>query len=556
MSMIVSRRAALQAAFAAGAAGLLRPVASVADAVKTSRFTNDPFALLGVASGDPRPDGVVLWTRLARDLADAETWGLGDKAYTIGWEVRDAETAGRPVVRQGSAQALKDRGYAVHVEVDGLTPRRRYEYRFFAGDYGASGRTLTAPAAHDDVDKLRFAFCSCAEFENERFYAYDLMARDEPDFTVHLGDYIYEVTSHKSKKPGDSVRLIRFDGDQPITTLAQYRRRYAEYKSDPDGWLKKVHAAAPMIVTWDDHEVANDYAGTRPEFRDEKGFVQRRAAAYRAYFENMPLRPSALGQVAADGGRRIYRQLGFGKLMRLYMMDTRQYRSPQPCPWGSKHGGRLVTELDCPDISADGRHMIGPAQLGWLQRGLEGAGERWNILAQGVPFAIIDARKERRGMAYAIGSNRELPALWTDSWSGYLADHQRVVELMARMQRKNPVVISGDIHNHFVNRVYRDWRNPRSGEVVAPEFICTAISSLGHDLSDLVNENRDRDGKPGPVVYYDGKHNGYVLVELTREALEATMVAVVDKDPAAGTCRADRSARYRVDAGDPEPHKI
>jgi alkaline phosphatase D len=551
----MDRRALVRHALAVAAAGLA-PVRAVAEPQSRPRLHADPFAMLGVASGDPWPTGVVLWTRLALDLSDPDSWGLGERSYAVDWEVLDADAPGRGAVRSGRTSALRGRGYAVHVEVDGLQPGRSYRYRFRTGDYSVEGTTRTAPAVGQPLDRLRFAFASCAEYENERYYAYDLMAADAPDFVVHLGDYIYNGSYSRFWPPGTAARRLAYDTDAPVATLAQYRRRYAEYRAEEDGFLRRLHSVTPFIVTWDDHEFANDYAAEQSELRDEnkERFVARRAAAYRAYFENLPLRLSSLSPLPR-GGRRLHRDFAFGDLLRLFVLDTRQYRSPQPCPWGARFGGRLVSEHDCPDISSPRRTMLGAGQERWLSAGLSQAKERWSVLASGVPFAVLDGQRERRAMAGAIGSDRNRPHVWTDSWSGYLGARQRLVDLIASHRQKNPIVISGDIHNHFVNNIFADWTRPGTTPLVATEFTTTAISSRVRDLGELAAANAASDGKPGTVVWHEGKSHGYVLCDVTRDAFEATMVTVKDKNPIARTARADKSVRFTIAAGDPRARR-
>ncbi len=312
-----SRRALLGSALALAAAGLTAPYCGPVAA--SARLPKSPFTL-GVASGDPTPDGIVLWTRLALDLEDGARWGLSEEAYRLGWEVRDLEASGTPVVRSGTAIAARRNAYAVHVEVTGLRPGRAYGYRFTLDDHGEDGLTRTAPAPGDMPESLRFAFCSCAEYENAFHYAYRFMANAKPQFILHLGDYIYEQTydeyyvrdggrGAKPKPQGPAVaqreeciegpspdrkRKLKYDRVGKLRALAQYRRRYGEYKLDED--LKFAHKQCPFIVTWDDHEVDNDYAGTHSAVLDEENFTQRRMHAYRAYFENLPIRLSALPQ--------------------------------------------------------------------------------------------------------------------------------------------------------------------------------------------------------------------------------------------------------------------
>ena len=227
----VTRRELMHGAFATAAAGMLAPIR--ASAATGASLRSDPFQLLGVASGDPLPDGVVLWCRLALDLEDGKRWGLSDDAYRVEWEIRDTERSGQPVAASGTAIASADRGYAVHVEATGLKPATRYAYRFTLGDFSAEGQTLTAPAAGTTPDKLRFAFCSCAEYEFAFPHAYELMARDEPDFIVHLGDYIYEATYDQ---------FYRFDAPAPARrpgcdnlSEGQKRARFLKYDRTAKG---------------------------------------------------------------------------------------------------------------------------------------------------------------------------------------------------------------------------------------------------------------------------------------------------------------------------------
>ncbi|MFM9940264.1 MAG: alkaline phosphatase D family protein [Hyphomicrobiaceae bacterium] len=503
----------------------------------------DPFAMLGVASGDPTATGVVLWCRLALDLADTERWGLGANAYRVTWEVRPADKPNAPPLRAGSAIAAREKGYAVHVEVTGLAPAQSYAFRFRLGAFEASGLTRTAPRPDVMTDKLRFAACSCAEFEYELYYVYDKIADEKPDFIVHLGDYIYEETYDRFFKPDKDPRSrrLRFDRDAPLTTLAQYRRRYAEHKSDP--MLQRAHAAAPWIVTWDDHEVANDYAGGNSADRDETGFLARRIAAYRAYFENMPIRLSTLP--VREGRRQLYRHLSFGRLLGLSMLDERQYRDPQACRFDNLPGGKNVGLTDCPQLTSN-RTILGTAQERWFEGVLTRSPARWSIIAQGVMFSHLETRRDPR-----LKGQRTDPHMWSDTWSGYLPARQRMIDLLARHKQKNPVLLSGDIHSHFVNRVFRDWKQPGI-DPVATEFVCASVSSFVRDLTPIVSD----DANKNVVAFYDNASHGYIMCEVTPSAFEATMVRITDKDRATKTAKADRSVRFRVETGKPEPVRV
>lgn len=538
----ITRRGLMQRAFMTAAAGMLVPSPSGAQP-GPAKVAADPFKLLGVASGDPWATGVVLWCRPALDLSDTDRWGLAADSYRVTWEVRAADQPkGRPV-RSGIAIATRAKGYAVHVEVGGLQPGRPYSYTFRLGEFEASGLTRTAPAAHVMTQKLRFCFGSCAEYEYELYYAYDQMAAEKPDFIVWLGDYIYEETYDRYFKPGapdPRARRLKFDRDQPLRTLAQYRRRYAEHKTDT--MLQRAHAAAPWIATWDDHEVANDYAGGNSAIADEKDFVARRIAAYRAFFENMPIRLSVLP--VREGRRQLYRNLNFGRLLNLSMLDERQYRDPQACRFDGKSGGKNIALADCPQLESN-RSILGTAQERWIAAQLGASQSRWSVLAQGVMLAHLETRNE------AKPKGRTDPHMWNDTWSGYLPARQRMIELAANHRAKNPIVLGGDIHSHFVNRVFRDWRKPGT-DLVMPEFVTAAVSSFVRDLTSIVSDEANKD----VVAFYDKSHHGYVSCEVTPEAFEATMVRIVDKDRTAGTCKTDRSARFRVENGNPEPKRV
>src|SRR5215213_4133218 len=286
--------------------------------------TASPFGL-GVASGYPTTTGVVLWTRLvgASSLAPSP----------VTWEVAGDESM-RTIVRRGEASAEPDWAHSVHVEAHGLEPDRWYWYRFTAGDAQSPiGRTRTAPVVATQPSRLRFDFASCQHFEQGYFNAYRHMVADEPDLMVFLGDYIYE--SHWGRD------LVRSHNAPEPYTLDDYRARYALYKSDPD--LQAAHAACPWIVTWDDHEVDNDYADDRPEDGMEKAqFLERRAAAYRAYYEHMPL-PARLRPQGPN--MRIYTDVGWGSLARFFVVDNRQYRSWQACPRPKRSGGSNVVDI-------------------------------------------------------------------------------------------------------------------------------------------------------------------------------------------------------------------
>ncbi|MGH8518645.1 MAG: alkaline phosphatase D family protein, partial [Panacagrimonas sp.] len=309
----LSRRDVLKITWALGAAVIVVP-AGVRRAAAQTIFTAYPFSL-GVASGDPLPDSVVLWTRLAPD--PLEGGGMPMAPMEVGWELA-RDRLFRTIEQRGSVVARPELGHSVHVDVKGLGPGRDYWYRFRAGgEISQVGRTKTAPAAGAAVDQLRFAVCGCSHYETGYFTAFRRIAEEGVDFVFHTGDYIYEYR----EDGGQNDRRIRQHHRNELYTIVDYRNRYAQYKSDDD--LRAAHRSAPFIVTWDDHEVENDYAGDT----DENGtpaemFALRRAAAYQAYYEHMPLRTSAF---PSGSHMRLFRRLQFGSLIDLSVLDTRQW---------------------------------------------------------------------------------------------------------------------------------------------------------------------------------------------------------------------------------------
>ncbi|MDQ3371910.1 MAG: alkaline phosphatase D family protein, partial [Actinomycetota bacterium] len=335
-------------------------------------FNEDPFSL-GVASGDPLPDGVVLWTRLAPEPLQADG-GMPSRKVPVRYEVARDEDF-RDVVRKGNTFATPELAHSVHVEVEGLDPAREYFYRFKTGpEESPVGRTLTAPAADADPAELSFAFVSCQNYPTGFFTAYRHIAEEDLALVVHLGDYIYE-----SDRQGTIGR-----GHVPaaeIFSLADYRRRYGQYKSDED--LRAAHARHPFVVTWDDHEVDNNYTDEIPgDDQDPQAFLQRRADAYQAYYEHQPLRLSAKPR---GPDMRLYRRLTYGRLAEFNVLDTRQYRSEAPCG-----GAKTASPEDCQERLDPSLTMTGVEQESWLLDGLERSGARWNVLAQQVFFAQRD----------------------------------------------------------------------------------------------------------------------------------------------------------------------
>lgn len=480
---MLERRRFLQALAAAGVSRALPGCAQV------PRFARDPFAL-GVASGYPHPGGMVLWTRLMGEI--------GPAPVPVRWEIA-ADEAMRTIVASGTAPAEPQWAHSLRVEVAGLQPERWYWYRFIAGDaVSPVGRTRTAPRLDATVGRLRFAFASCQQYEQGYFGAHRHIAADAPDLVAFLGDYIYESSWGK-----DHVR--RHTGGEPAT-LEEYRARYALYKSDPD--LQAAHAACPWIATWDDHEVDNDYADDRPEDgMPREQFLARRAAAYRAYFEHMPL-PARMQPQGPD--MRLYTQLGWGRLGRFFLLDDRQYRSWEACPRRGRSGGSNTVDVGkCRALSDPRRTILGYAQERWLEHALAESGARWNLLAQQTRMAQFDQKP---------GPGRRA---WTDGWDGYPVARRRLLEHLAAGRIANPVVLGGDVHLFNVSDLKPDFDDAAS-PVVASEFVGTSITSQAPSqerLNKLLPDNPH-------LKLLDSRFRGYVRAEVTAKSFSADLRAM------------------------------
>ena len=461
-------------------------------------FAAYPFSL-GIASGAPLPDGIVLWTRLAPDPLNGG--GLPPAAIEVRWEV--AHDAGfRDIVRHGRALAEPRYAHSVHVEVEGLAPARWYWYRFMAGDaVSAAGRTRTAPPGGATADRLRFAFASCQQYEQGYYAAHRHMAAENLDLVVFLGDYIYESS-------WGSRHVRKHEAPEPVT-LEQYRNRYARYKSDAD--LQRCHAAFPWLVTWDDHEVDNDYANDRSEDLDPN-FLVRRAAAYQAYWEHMPLRKQSL---PAGPRMRLYGRYDFGGLARFHVLDGRQYRDHQACPRFGRGGSNVVDDLNCPERLGTQRTLLGTEQENWLYAGLAASRARWNIIAQ----QLLMAQTVRKP-----GPERKF---WSDGWDGYPAARTRLLQAIAGQRPANPLVIGGDVHFNCVSDLRVDFDDTQS-PAVATEFCGTSISSQGQSqarLDALRAENPH-------VRFANGEKRGYVVMDLAERRCLAEL-RVIDSEKAA-----------------------
>jgi len=457
--------------------------------VAQPKFSGYPFSL-GVASGDPLPDSVVLWTRLAPNPLSGGA--IPQQNYPVQWQV-SADESMKQIVRRGKVLAIPELGHSVHVDVQGLKPGQWYWYQFRIGNELSSiGRTRTAPARGDRLNQFRFAFASCQDWQNGYYSAYKHMAEEDLDLVVHLGDYIYEY----GPRPGKP----RQHNSPEIVTLTDYRKRYALYKTDPN--LQAAHAAFPWIVTWDDHEVDNNYAGNHPEDDQSKqGFLERRANAYQAYYEHMPLRRSSLPKGA---NMQLYRRFTFGDLADFNVLDTRQYRTNQPCGDGRKPR--------CQEAFNPNATMTGKEQERWLFQGLAQSQARWNAIAQQTMLAD-----------YNFDPRPDMEVFNLDQWDGYVAARNRLLEFLDQRQPSNPIAITGDIHSSWVHDLKTDFSNPDS-RTVGTEFVGTSISSefparfIAPVTAALASNPHTK--------FFNGEFRGYVRCHLTRDRWQSDFRAV------------------------------
>lgn len=473
-------------------AGALTPIlaAGPADArTHALRLRRDPFTL-GVAAGDPEPDGFVIWTRLAVDpLAPDGLGGMPDRRIPVRWQVATDDRF-QNVVRRGTATTVRELGFAVHLEVDGLRPGREYWYRFSTGPYvSRSGRAVTAPRPDAMPAALAMSFVSCAQFEHGLFTAYRRLAEDRPDLVLHLGDYHYEYAANSYVAPGGNVR----DHDGPeTTTLESYRQRHAQYKTDPD--LQEAHAATAWAVVFDDHEIDNNWAADIPEKPLETpGFAERRKAAFQAYYENMPLRRTS---VPRGANMQLYRRLDWGRLATFHLLDTRQFRSDQGCGDGYK--------ADCPAAVDPARSITGGTQEEWLLDGFRRSQARWDVIGQQVFFAQRDS------------NGGPLKTVSMDAWDGYAASRDRITQGWVDADVRNPVVLTGDVHAHWASELKLDYDDPTTRSV-GTELVCSSITSGGNGADSAATAHPWLGWNPH--LKFQNNLRGYVNTTITAEEM-------------------------------------
>ncbi|MFF7646494.1 alkaline phosphatase D family protein [Streptomyces canus] len=494
-----------------------------------------PAFLHGVASGDPLPDGILLWTRVTPTAEAVPGSGLGPDTE-VGWVVA-RDKAFTTVVAKGSVTATAASDHTVKADVRGLAPATDYWFRFSAGGTDSpAARTRTAPAADAAVTNLRFGVVSCANWEAGYFSSYrHLAARGDLDAWLHLGDYIYEYGTGAYGTRDTVVR--QHAPTHEILTLADYRIRHGKYKTDPD--LQALHAVAPVVAIWDDHEFANDaWSGGAENHTEgaEGAWSARQAAAKQAYFEWMPVRPALAGTT--------YRRLRFGKLADLSLLDLRSFRSQQAAVGNGS--------VDDPD-----RTITGRAQLDWLKAGLKASDTTWRLVGNSVmisPFAIGSLSADLlRPLAELLGLPKEGLALNTDQWDGYTDDRRELLAHLRSNAIRNTVFLTGDIHMAWANDVPVDAGTYPLSASAATEFVVTSVSS--DNLDDILKVPEGTvTALAAPVIQVANRHvhwvdtdrHGYGVLDITADRAQMDYYVLSDKTKANATSSWARSYRTRT----------
>ncbi|MET9733592.1 alkaline phosphatase D family protein [Streptomyces sp. NPDC006458] len=524
------RRRSVVKAAAAGAV-----VAAPLTAAPPARATESaPAFLHGIASGDPLPDGILLWTRVTPAPEAVPGSGLGADT-TVSWVVA-TDRALTDVVSRGSTTATAATDHTVKADIRGLAPATDYFFRFSAGGTDSPvARTRTAPAADAAVANLRFGVVSCANWEAGHFAAYRHLAdRGDLDAWLHLGDYIYE---YGNGQYGTRDTVVRPHAPaHEILTLADYRVRHGRYKTDPD--LQALHTKAPVVAIWDDHEIANDaWSGGAENHTEgtEGAYASRQAAAKQAYFEWMPVRPAIAGTT--------YRRLRFGKLADLSLLDLRSFRDQQV-----KLGNGQVDDPD--------RTLTGRAQLDWLKAGLKSSDTTWRLVGNSVmiaPFAIGSLTADvLKPLAELLGLPKEGLALNTDQWDGYTDDRRELLAHLRANSIRNTVFLTGDIHMAWANDVPVDAGTYPLSASAATEFVVTSVTS--DNLDDLVKVPEGTvSAVASPLIRAANRHvhwvdtdrHGYGVLDITADRAQMDYYVLSDKTKAGATSSWARSYRTR-----------
>ena len=497
----------------------------------------DGYFRHGVASGDPLPDGILLWTRVTPVPEAVPGSGLGD-AVTLDWQLaRDPEFG--DVVTSGQVQTGPERDHTAKVEVDGLAPATTYWYRFgLDGNWSPVGRTLTAPADDAEISGLRAGVVSCSNWESGYFAAYRRLAeRDDLQFVLHLGDYVYEYGTGEYAAGaigGTGGTVIRpHQPTHEILTLTDYRIRHGHTKTDPD--LQRLHASVPWVITWDDHEIANDSWSDGAENHDpatEGSFADRKAASHRAYAEWMPVR------LTTDG--RIYRRLRYGKLAEFSMLDLRSYRSQQA-------SGAAVDDPS--------RTITGDTQMEWLKAGLSASTARWKLIGNSVMIARLDLATLPAWLLGPLGQLLGIPengvVLFSDQWDGYNADRNELVHHVRTTGVRDVVFLTGDIHCSWANEL---TTRETGSTAAAVEFVIPSVSSDNVDDLSGAPQNSTTTAASAAirltnphVRWVDTDHHGYGVLDLRPERCQMDWYFLADRTSQSST--SDWARSYAVASG-------
>ncbi len=492
---------------------------------------SSPYAVftLGVASGEPRPHSVVLWTRLAPRPMQPDG-GMPARAIPVRWTVAsDARFA--QVVQSGVVLAQPDVAHSVHVEVTGLQPARTYFYRFEAGGQPSPpGRTATAPDPADNPKRLRVALASCQHLEAGYYAVHREIAAADVDLVLFVGDYIYETQMPSYLRVRKHPHV--FDSDPEDYTLADYRAHHASYKRDAD--LQACHAAHPWLMIWDDHEVLNDYAGvTAPDVSDRLAFLRLRTMAYRAYFEHLPVSPS---RMPVGPVMRMQDRYEWGQLAEFWLVDGRQHRDRHVCRGlhAPKRGSLLWR---CEAANAPERTLMGMDQENWLADGLASSTRAWKFIVQPTQISPAAIKTPLGPLAYA------------DGWDAYPAARERLMAAIAQPRVPDVICLGGDVHRHVAANLRFNPMDPAS-PVVATEFVTSSVTSKG--LGEAVN-NWMKSSNPD-LLHMRSDERGYTLLDISPQQVLCEFRGT--PHPVRADARLHTQARFVVERGVPGPRKV
>ncbi len=526
-----------RAVLAGGAGGIglaaLAPALDVpAGAVGSRLFRH------GVASGDPMPTRVVIWTRVT-PTADATPGSGKGPSVEVRWEVAHDARFTR-VVRRGTAVTGPGRDHTVKLDVTGLRPATWYFYRFTApgglgGGHSRVGRTRTAPAERATPSRLRLGVVSCANWQAGYFAAYrGLARRDDLDAVLHLGDYLYEYGAGEYGEGSDNTDVRRHDPTHEIVSLSDYRRRHAQYKTDAD--LQDLHARYPFVVTWDDHEVTNDQwaRGAENHNAGEGDYLRRRARAHRAYDEWMPARMSSTA--ALGDGARLYRRLRWGQLAEISMLDLRSYRSQQVDTTTPSPAPAPEEEVSDPD-----RTIMGQRQLRWLKESLTRKRALWKLIGNPVMIAPVTFAQVPRDLITPINDVTGLLPddgfpYNVDQWDGYTADRREILDYIADHHVENALFVTGDIHSGWACELPFDVATYPVSASAGVEFVCSSVTSNNLDditgspprtsslaVEDVIKENNRH------VKYLNFDDHGFSVLDLTARRAQMDWFVLADR---------------------------